>query len=50
MLVCRFAVCATCMEIQEEIARAGKDRATKRLWSNAKEQHYTDVHSLKNLS
>jgi hypothetical protein len=40
---CRFAVCATCMEIQEEIARAGKDLTTKRLWSNAKEQHYTDV-------
>jgi hypothetical protein len=36
-------VCATCMEIQEEISRAGKDMKTKRLWCSAREQHYTDV-------
>jgi hypothetical protein len=38
----RFAICPTCVEIQEEWHRAKTD-GSKKLWHQAKEQHYNDV-------
>jgi hypothetical protein len=38
----RFAICPTCVEIQEEWHRAKND-SQKKLWHQAKEQHYNDV-------
>jgi hypothetical protein len=41
----RFALCSTCVEVQEEWHKAKSD-GEKKLWKQAKEQHHNDVRFL----